>query len=130
MGQLTMWRPSVLVVLLSVGLTFGTTLDRMLTSSIDKCIGAKEDTEECFRNRIIEYLGPAKEKHGTPRHNADKGEIILERLLEIINNNEFKIELPEVFQKASLIFRPGRGLDFGVEFPKEEENEVTPRQGT
>ncbi|KAK9501537.1 hypothetical protein O3M35_012244 [Rhynocoris fuscipes] len=135
-----MFRPTLLVVLLSLGLTLAISMDRMLTSSIDKCIGGspsmKTTTEDCFRNQIIEYLSPSAHKNinGTPRtlnnndNFDDKGEFILNSLTEIAKNNIFRIELPEVFQRATLVFRPNRGLDFGVEFPKDEENDVTPRQ--
>ncbi|XP_014256873.1 uncharacterized protein LOC106670792 [Cimex lectularius] len=97
-------------------------MDAMLSSAIDKCLGSSS-TEDCLRTKVLDYIG-------TPRaaiEGEDQGALIMRRLKEIAKSNVFRLELSEVFQGATLLFRPNRGLDFSVEFP-DGENEVVPRQ--
>lgn len=93
-------------------------LDSMLADSLDQCIGSEGGTEACLRGRVLDYLG-------APRSGG--GGALAGRVLQILKSHDVKVQLPEALQGATLVFKPGRGLDFDIEFP--HENDVTPRAG-
>lgn len=74
----------------------------------------------CCRARLSDYLG-------APR--SSDGHTLLARVEQLLQSHDVRVDLPEYLQSASLVFRPGKGLDFDIEFPKDEENDVTPRAG-
>ncbi|KAF6209340.1 hypothetical protein GE061_015087 [Apolygus lucorum] len=109
------------LLLLACGTLAYASVETMLTAAIGKCLGASTQ-EQCMRTEVLDYLGRPRSLPG-----EDEGQMIMRRLKEIAKSNVFRLELPQVFQGASMVFRPDRGLDYSVEFPEESENDVTPR---
>ena len=108
------------LLLLMAGMALASaSLDSMLADSLDSCIGSQRGAEPCLRERVLDYLG-------APRSGGESA--LSDRILQILKNHDLRVELPEALQSASLVFKPGRGLDFDIEFP--HENDVTPRAGT
>lgn len=65
--------------------------------------------EECANRKILDALGEPRTAGNYP---------LADRLGEILRTNRVVVELPDLFQGARLFFRPGRGIDFDVEFPR------------
>ncbi|CAH1404274.1 unnamed protein product [Nezara viridula] len=105
-----------LVLLTTVLALASASLDSMLADSLDECLGSGAGTEACLRGRVLDYLG-------APRAGGDSA--LAERVLQILKSHDLRLQLPEALQGATLVFKPGRGLDFDIEFP--HENDVTPR---
>jgi hypothetical protein len=80
----------------------------------------------CLKKHLLGYLGGPR---SVPSRDLDAA--ILNRVARIAKENEFHVQLPEAVLNADLVFRPGRGLDFDVEFPVENEvQERSMEEGT
>lgn len=99
------------------------TSDDLLDSVISDCFEA-ETPMSCLKVKVLSFLdtklGVSSESaRALDEQNIDK--VIFDRVARILNNNEFRFQLPEfLFQSAQVTYRADRGLD--VDFPEENEN--------
>ncbi|CAG5014028.1 unnamed protein product [Parnassius apollo] len=96
------------------------TSDDLLDSVISDCFEASSPMS-CLKVKVLSFLdtklGVSTESaRALEEKNIDK--VIFDRVGRILNNNEFRFQLPEfLFQSAQVTYRADRGLD--VEFPEE-----------
>ncbi|XP_063834546.1 uncharacterized protein LOC135083740 [Ostrinia nubilalis] len=121
-----------LIVLASAALVHGYTLkdnevetarlntsDDLLDSVISDCFGS-DTPMSCLKVKVLSFLdtklGVSSESaRAMDEKNIDK--VIFERVGRILNNNEFRVQLPEfLFQSAEVSYRADRGFD--VDFPE------------
>ncbi|CAH0401666.1 unnamed protein product [Chilo suppressalis] len=97
------------------------TSDDLLDSVISDCFGADSSTS-CLKVKVLSFLDTklgvtAESARALEEKNIDK--VIFERVGRILNENEFRFQLPEfLFQSAEVSYRADRGFD--VDFPKAE----------
>ncbi|XP_068625698.1 uncharacterized protein Osi20 [Battus philenor] len=97
------------------------TSDDLLNSVISDCFEASSPMS-CLKVKVLSFLdtklGVSTESaRSFDEKNIDK--VMFDRVGRILNNNEFRFQLPEFFfQNAEISYRADRGLD--VEFPEEK----------
>ncbi|KAL0861009.1 hypothetical protein ABMA27_009536 [Loxostege sticticalis] len=97
------------------------TSDDLLDSVISDCFGA-ETPMSCLKVKVLSFLDTklgvnSESARAFDEKNIDK--VIFDRVGRILNNNEFRVQLPEfLFQRAEVSYRADRGFD--VDFPETE----------
>lgn len=99
------------------------TSDDLLNSVISDCFEA-DSPMSCLKVKVLSFLDTklgvnSESARALDEQNIDK--VIFERVGRILNNNEFRFQLPQfLFQGAEVSYRADRGLD--VDLPEESEN--------
>ncbi|KAK7870592.1 hypothetical protein R5R35_009096 [Gryllus longicercus] len=110
------------------------TPDDLLWEVADECVGAS-GAMHCLRRKVLAFLeaqgagvggagavGAGGAAGRALESDAQLDEAILSRVRRFVDTHQFRVQLPELFfQRATLTFRPARGLyNFQVHFPAEE----------
>ncbi|CAF4838445.1 unnamed protein product [Pieris macdunnoughi] len=97
--------------------------DDLLNSVVSDCFQA-DSPMSCLKVKVLSFLDTklgvtSESARALDEKNIDK--VIFERVGRVLNENEFKLQLPEfLFQSAEVSYRADRGLD--VDFPQTSEN--------
>lgn len=97
------------------------TSDDLLNSVISDCFDTESPTA-CLKVKVLSFLDTklgvtSESARAFDETNIDK--VIYERVGRILNQNEFRFQLPEfIFQSAEVSYRADRGFD--VDFPEND----------